>query len=694
MDAGTTISANPDGTGAVAAYKSGDYVPILEVQGDRARTPQGWISTKDSSGNSTMTRQDNMIQDDSSHNILAQQENGKYHPVGGTYYSTDGYTTNTTMNTDGSYTVESTAGGGSTAAYRTTYNNDGSVKESYTRSDQVDGSYTETFSSGNNRVETRYEEVERGKVVKTTTTTNVGEDGVETTETTTETIDKGVDAREDTLMERMQKAGSEAWDDLEELFEDGSITGQSRVDGLDIVDVFGIHGLPYQWMDSVDRKGSNSFISEASNMQELGAKFGRMYAEKIISRMPLLFLTPGEPDFLAGWSNEEQKTFLESWIKSQAEEATEAMMKDLMDRTGRFYAFRARSDLYYNYVYPLTSAGATFLGIGQKPAPNGGLIAGETLEEYNWKFFYNSGLNSKIAYRNAIPFYIHSETQITDSFSNGSRQSSLADKVNGYSDMARELQFLMGTGGAMLGQEKLNDTASEAVTRNVENLSNMAGDILNAKDFFKTISQSASTIIQGGKMIFPEIWDGESKLMKSYNVTIKLRTPDADKLSWYFNIYVPLCHLLPLVMPKASGANGYVAPFLVSGFYKGLWQCSMGIITDMQITRGDMCNWTISGLPTAVDVTLTIKDLYDVLTMNAISEGPFNIVGNIGIMDYCANLCGININEPDISRMIRMYYAFGKNKIRALVTNDVYGGITQWLDNYVNNSWAKRIGVR
>ena len=47
----------------------------------------------------------------------------------------------------------------------------------------------------------------------------------------------------------------------------------------------GIEGLPYQFMDSVDRRITGSRC----------ACVGRKYGERILSRLPLLFLTPCEP---------------------------------------------------------------------------------------------------------------------------------------------------------------------------------------------------------------------------------------------------------------------------------------------------------------------------------------------------------------------------------------------------------------
>ena len=47
-----------------------------------------------------------------------------------------------------------------------------------------------------------------------------------------------------------------------------------------------IYGMPYQWMPEVDRRVDGT------------GQFGRKFYEKILTKMPILVLTPGLPDFM------------------------------------------------------------------------------------------------------------------------------------------------------------------------------------------------------------------------------------------------------------------------------------------------------------------------------------------------------------------------------------------------------------
>ena len=66
-----------------------------------------------------------------------------------------------------------------------------------------------------------------------------------------------------------------------------SLTQLISTNELNIYSLYGIHGIPYQYMDIVDRAP----MSGPSSL-------GRLYADRVVARMPLLIITPGEPEFM------------------------------------------------------------------------------------------------------------------------------------------------------------------------------------------------------------------------------------------------------------------------------------------------------------------------------------------------------------------------------------------------------------
>jgi hypothetical protein len=87
-----------------------------------------------------------------------------------------------------------------------------------------------------------------------------------------------------------------------------------------------------------------------------------------------------------------------------------------------------------------------------------------------------------------------------------------------------------------------------------------------------------------------------------------------------------------------------------------MFHVDMGIITSCDITRGTQQGWTQDGLPTEITVNLTIKDLYNVLSMIS-GEHSNDVISNPAQLDYLGNLCGINVAVPDFSRTLTLWAA-------------------------------------
>jgi hypothetical protein len=99
-----------------------------------------------------------------------------------------------------------------------------------------------------------------------------------------------------------------------------------------------------------------------------------------------------------------------------------------------------------------------------------------------------------------------------------------------------------------------------------------------------------------------------------------------------------------------------------------MFHIDMGIITGCSITKGDVGAWTQNGLPTQITVQLEIKDLYNVISLATGLVGGSTITSNLGQLDYIANMCGINIDGPDIGRTLALWWAVHKGSIGRAIT--------------------------
>lgn len=469
---------------------------------------------------------------------------------------------------------------------------------------------------------------------------------------------------------------------------------------FDINSVLGVFGLPYQFMPSVDPRlsasGNQSIKGDSRIGRDYGdtAGIGAKYAEQIVANMPILFMSPGKPNFMGKFSKNEKKSVLGNLLSivGGVLDNSEDTLDDLIENGGKYYTFEYTPEEYYKYVNPMCRIAAAFMDITNYT------LDGVHLDSVNWRSYTSSKLSG--IFKGAapvdflsIPFYIESETQISDTFSNDLTDSTLASTVNSVSDSARELQFLLGYSGSVTGIDKL--LTDPDVASNVENLNNMIRDLMKGRNnsFLGNLGNHLLSVATGGKMMFPKIWSG-SDFSRSYDITIKLRSPDMDNLSLYFNIVVPTMHLIGFVAPHIiqQDPNSYGNPFIVRCMYKGFFNIDMGLITSMSISKGDQGQWNANGVPSTLDVNFTVVDLYEAMGISKTdsTNWKYDTLNNTAEMDYIANFCGINVYKPEIGRTIAMWFVNNfTNRARDFVPINMWGNIRTSVMNAIVNTFVR-----
>ena len=455
------------------------------------------------------------------------------------------------------------------------------------------------------------------------------------------------------------------------------------LEGLNIKNIRGIMGKPHQFLPYTDPRIDLSMDNQA---------FGRVYAEKIIKPMPILFMTPGVPSFMSSFSKKQKKTVLENFNTKLGVKIGN-FDELITSKGGKYYSLKFSYIDYFSYVNAMLRSAAFYLGIEEETLDD----SGKKLKNLNWFFtngdivtndiFDNNGLSKFLGtYAGAIPFYVEAETRTSDDFSNSTTQSSLSSGIDGLSDQARELNYLIGNVAGNIGAGQLYDEVMGIGGDAINNVSKTVEGLLGGGSIISNIMTKLQTIFSGGRMVFPEIWS-DSSFSRSYRITVKLNSPSGDKLSIFYNILVPIYHLIAFVLPRNSTGQTFYSPFLVRAYYKGIFNIDMGIITDMTVSKGSDGEWTPDGLPTTAEVSFEIKDLYDALSMSkADSDMDKGILSNIAELDYIANSCGININEPEITRTIKMAATLGfTTKIRDKLEMGIFGNVTQFFNQKIQN---------
>lgn len=277
-----------------------------------------------------------------------------------------------------------------------------------------------------------------------------------------------------------------------------------------------------------------------------------------------------------------------------------------------------------------------------------------------------------------VQFYISNDFQNGDGHSNSTMESKLKSAMldNG-SDIMKEIAFIgngLGAGGAVEGLTSLGDWVGNQFANLLPESSVTVG--------FKRVLNLAGNILKGENIVMPEIWQS-SDSSRSINFTVHLKSPYGNKFGYFMECLVPLIHLLALCVPKQTTANTYGAPFIVKAYVTGGQSVNLGIVNNIDVTRGnDGKCWSADGLPTEMDVSVGIADLYHDLSMSPQSS-PKLFANNSSLVEYLATLCGIDLSQPNAAKKYSNIVNTYTNALTDVPSN-IYHGTTEYIDNIIS----------
>jgi len=468
-------------------------------------------------------------------------------------------------------------------------------------------------------------------------------------------------------------------EEFKEIYSTSKKLSPSKIDSIVSTVSHGIFGMPYQFSKEVD-------IRITGDREE---DFGRMYFSKIISVMPVMFITPGEPFFISDnkFMNDRRREVLQLY-----DDNSDLTVDDVVNgKTSLpFYTFKSTFKEYVKYVNPMIQALALFMGMQDEEYYDG---KGNTHKL--WEFDLYDILNKDFAKlfnaNTSLALYLDAENSVSESFSNNTTESMLSQKVNSLSDTAKELSFLMGSAGV----GNLYDTLNKAVSDTTASMGQALGELPIAGGVIRRITSSLATVVTGGKIIFPEIWSS-SDFSRSYSINIKLRSPDNDPMSILFNIYIPCCCLAALALPRQikNKANDYSSPFLVRATYKSIFNCQLGIVTSLSFTKGGEDKWNAMGLPTQVDVSMEIKDLYSTMFMskNDSDKHWSGLTSNVGELDYLSLMAGLDMNKSWYTKNLQLKLSLAAGEIKNLPSM-VWNGFLEGMNRKASGFLSKALGA-
>jgi hypothetical protein len=400
----------------------------------------------------------------------------------------------------------------------------------------------------------------------------------------------------------------------------------------------------------------------------------RVWNNTIMENMPIVSLIPGRPEFLGITSakgvapeTEFVKAIIGGKFSEDGSTSSDTSILNWLSNNFkanpdfRYYGFRVDYLEYFKYVQLMLSVIYVKMGLG---------------------LMYNFADDYAVSWKKgaALAYYFDKATSVTESADNSFQDSAIAGAGKSASNMMRELRFVLGKD---IDANQLESLSSSNINQQV---ASQLKDITSGswiESFLNTGGvDKFATILNGSNLLYPEIWS-DSTFSRSYQLSFKFSSPYGDPASIFHHVYVPFISLLALCLPKQSNIMGYMSPFLVRADCPGYFTCDMGVITSLSYKKGgDDDEFTNSGLPLAIDVNITVKDLYPAMMM---SNSYSMLATNNGIAGFLDNMAGIYVNDFKLGVNILSWIATRINYVAGIPTRFNLSAMEAW-GNMVNSS--------
>ena len=389
---------------------------------------------------------------------------------------------------------------------------------------------------------------------------------------------------------------------------------------------------------------------------------------------------------------------------------------EFAEKDKRYYTFQTNYELYYAYLETMLNAIWVKMGLGKGENDTFNLFTFFDIDSNKGGGIKSSGykkLKSSFKSNSSIGFFINPTNGISESISNspGGQGDSLASQANANADEYRQMNYLtgMGTGGGMQDAARTAAISTKSTSNLISMLSGTFGGTIDALSHTDsngggtggaasalaklakvsvalvsdittfTTTNDLGAVIQsfatanGMQVTFPNLW-GNSSFSKSVSLQFSFVSPYGDPLSIFKYVYVPFCALLCFGMPRQAAENGLVSPFLVRCDIPGLFTSDMAMVADISWTRGGGAGlWTKDGLPRAIDVQVSLADLYPYLSMTKrlsfLSANPSYAV----FLDSLSGMLALNDNNKEDS--LQKYFKEMINRVNGMEKDS---GKTMW----------------
>ena len=200
-----------------------------------------------------------------------------------------------------------------------------------------------------------------------------------------------------------------------------------------------------------------------------------------------------------------------------------------------------------------------------------------------------------------ITIHVEHTGTVSESFSNSVSEPEISSKLNGLSSGARQARFSSADG----------QTGIDFIDNMIQSGGALLDGLATSVNLQGLLAFSGSAIAD-----IPKMWDSSSADLPKSDYQVKLRTPYGNDYSRFTDLYIPLSMLLAGSLPISTGKQSYTSPFLCEVYDKGRTQTRLGMIQNLQISRGEgNLGWTRDQKPLGINVNFSVVDMSSIMHM-------------------------------------------------------------------------------
>lgn len=208
-------------------------------------------------------------------------------------------------------------------------------------------------------------------------------------------------------------------------------------------------------------------------------------------------------------------------------------------------------------------------------------------------------------------FRVQYNGSVSESFSNSTRESGVAQTLNQKVSQGREASFNLMGGDITESVGAIAD-AVKSFTAGLLDTVNLGG---------------LATLAGTAYLDIPKLWDNSTANLPRADYTIPLPNAYGNPLSRYMNLMIPISMMLAAALPLSAGRAAYTSPFLCQIYHQGRCQIQLGMIDSLTITRGTgNVGWSAEHDMLGAEISFSVVDMSSI--MHAPIKGGFTQTGN------------------------------------------------------------------